>query len=423
SHQFQHMIRENLNPNLELWLNEGFSEFTQVYLYEQLDLTVIGFLNNPDTQLNTWAENQSLRGFHYGASLLFLLYLYDQHGIEAINDLSADQSQRGLQAVDNVLRARGEPGVDEFFADWVMANALHNPSAAEGQYGYRILSPIFPVEEATIRAYPSELVGSVHQYATDYFILDNLDGVGALEIRLDAPAEVGLISASPEDGGRFWYSNRSDVSDTTLTRAFDLSNVTRATLNYRLWYHNERDWDYGYVMVSEDDGATWEILETEHTPSHNPHGTAYGAGYSGMSEGGSSPVWIDESVSLDSYTGQPILVRFEMITDDGVNLPGMAIDDVAIPEINYFSDFETDDGGWEAAGWLLTDNRLPHELWLQIGYEIDGDLEVTRWRSQGGGTWRLELTEGTQQAVLALSAFAPVTTIPMPYTLKIDQAG
>ena len=423
SHEFQHMIRENLNPNLELWLNEGFSEFTQVYLYEQLDLTVIGFLNNPDTQLNTWAENQSLRGFHYGASLLFLLYLYDQHGIEAINDLSADQSQRGLQAVDNVLRARGEPGVDEFFADWVMANALHNPSAAEGQYGYRILSPIFPVEEATITAYPSELMGSVHQYATDYFILDNLDGVGALEIRLDAPAEVGLISASPEDGGRFWYSNRSDVSDTTLTRAFDLSNVTTATLNYRLWYHTERDWDYGYVMVSEDDGATWEILETEHTTTHNPHGTAYGAGYNGMSGGGSSPVWIDESASLNAYAGQPILVRFEMITDDGVNLPGMAIDDVAIPEINYFSDFETDDGGWEAAGWLLTDNRLPQELWLQIGYEIDGDLEVTRWRSQGGGTWRLELAEGRQRAVLALSAFAPVTTIPMPYTLKIDQAG
>jgi hypothetical protein len=425
SHEFQHMIRTNIHPNLELWLNEGFSEFTQVYLYQELDLTVISFLGTPDTQLNSWTEDEFSRGLNYGASLMFLLYLYDQHGIEAISALSADRSQRGLQAADNVLRALGEPGIDEFFADWVMANALHNPTADEGQYGYRILSPDFPsaLEEATTTAYPSENTGTVQQYATDYIILNNLDGVRALDIRLDAPAEVGLISTSPEDGGRFWYSNRSDISDTTLTHAFDLSSVSTATLNYRLWYHTERNWDYGYVVASEDDGVTWEILETPHTTTDDPHGASYGAGYNGTSGGGSSAVWVDESVSLDAYAGQSILVRFEMITDDGINQPGMAIDDVAIPEIGYASDFETDDGGWEASGWLITDNRLPQELWLQVGYETAGDVEVTRWRSQGGGTWQLELAEGIDQMTLAISAFAPVTTIPMPYTLKINEVS
>lgn len=425
SHEFQHMIRNNVHPNLELWLNEGFSEFTQVYLYEELDLTVISFLGTPDTQLNSWSEEEASRGLNYGASLMFLLYLYDQHGIAAVRALSADPSQRGLQAADNVLRSLGEPGVDEFFADWVMANALVNPSAADGQYGYRILSSDFPaaLAETTLSAYPTESAGSVSQYATDYLILENLDGVRALDIRLDAPAEVGLISASPDEGERFWYSNRSDVSDTTLTHAFDLTGVSTATLNYRLWYHTERNWDYGYVMVSEDSGTTWEILETANTTTNDPHGAAYGAGYNGVSGGGSSPVWIDETVSLDAYTGQPILVRFEMITDDGVNQPGMAIDDVVIPEIGYSSDFETDDGGWEAAGWLLTDNRLPQELWLQVGQQTAGDVVVTRWRGQGGGAWQLELAEGTQQATLAISAFAPVTTIPMPYTLKITEAN
>lgn len=424
AHEFQHMIRNHLHPNLELWLNEGFSKFTQVYLYEELDLTVISFLGSPDTQLNSWNEEIALRTLDYGASLMFLLYLYDQHGIEAIHALSADRSQRGLQAADNVLRALGEPGIDTFFADWVMANALNDPSAAEGQYGYEILSAEFPVAlvENTVTTYPNESAGSVHQYATDYLILDNLEGVRALDIHVDAPAEVGLISPSPDNGGRFWYSNRGDVSDTTLTRAFDLTGVSTATLNYRLWYHTERNWDYGYVMVSTDDGMTWDILETANTTDHNPHGAAYGAGYNSVSGGGTSPIWVDESVSLDAYAGQPILVRFEMITDDGVNQPGMAIDDLAIPEIGYFSDIESDDGGWLPAGWLITDNRLPQELWLQVGYETGGDVAVTRWRSQGGGTWRLDLPEGTQEATLAISAFAPVTTISMSYSLNISAA-
>ena len=46
------------------------------------------------------------------------------------------------------------------------------------------------------------------------------------------------------------YSNRSDVSDTTMTRAFDLTNVSGASLDFRLWYHIEDLWDYGYIMVS-----------------------------------------------------------------------------------------------------------------------------------------------------------------------------
>ncbi len=37
-------------------------------------------------------------------------------------------------------------------------------------------------------------------------------------------------------------------------------------------------------------------------------------------------LWIEESLSLDAYAGENILVRFEMITDDAVNQAGMAIE-------------------------------------------------------------------------------------------------
>lgn len=420
SHEFQHMIRNHIHPNLDLWLNEGFSLFTQVYLYGDLGSMPFLFLNTPDTQLNSWTETFSSRVYNYGASTLFLTYFYERYGIDAIRALSADPSSHALSAFDHVLTSMGEPGVDTLFADWVMANALFDASIGDGRYGYPSLTidDVAAQHDQTVTAYPFEFGSSVRQYATDYVLLDNLDGVEALTIHVDAPADVSLIDQTGQTG-RFWYSNRGDISDTTLTRAFDLTGLTTATLNYRLWYHTEALWDFGYVTVSEDGGETWEVLSTPNTTTDNPHGAAYGTGYNGMSGNGDSPIWVNESVALDAYAGREILVRFEMITDDGVNQPGMAIDDISVPELGYASDFENDDGGWDAAGWLVTDNRLPQELWLQVAQLNGSDTTVTRWRSQGENNWRLELTPGTQQAILALSAFAPVTTIPMPYTLTI----
>ena len=64
------------------------------------------------------------------------------------------------------------------------------------------------------------------------------------------------------------------MADTRLTRAFDLSGVSSATLDYHLWYDLEEHWDYGYVMVSDDNGAHWDILPTAHTVSADQIRTA-----------------------------------------------------------------------------------------------------------------------------------------------------
>ncbi len=52
-------------------------------------------------------------------------------------------------------------------------------------------------------------------------------------------------------------------------------------------------------------------------------------------------------------------LRFEYITDAAVNGEGFMIDDVSIPEIGYFTDFEADAGGWEPAGFARIQNVLP----------------------------------------------------------------
>lgn len=411
AHEFQHMIRHNQDPNEMTWVDEGFSKFTEVYLgYTEGNIgTALSFLSNPASQLNTWPEDAP-RLPHYGAGMLFVTYFYDRYGIDALRRVSTDPAD-GLAAFDNTLIELGETGVDEFFADWVLTNVL-----MDGEYDYESFSglPSVPPQDV-ITQYPYRQRDTAHQYSTQYRVLTNLDGYQTLDIRLEAPATSQLVPIQPFSGQRMWYSNRGDEADTTLTRAFDLSSVTNATLNYRVWYHTEHLWDYGYVMVSTNDGATWDILPTPFTTLENPHNNAYGAGYTGSSDG-----WLDEAVSLDTYAGKQILVRFEVITDDATNQPGMVIDDVQIPEIGYMSDFEADDGGWMPVGWIWTDNILPQQVWVQAVQQIGNENHITRWLSPLNETLTFPLQPDVDQVMLAISPFAPVTTVAMPYTLTVE---
>lgn len=406
AHEFQHMIRQHQDLTEQTWLDEGFSKFTELYLGYMDSSAAWSFLNRPQTQVNTWPENASTFP-HYGAAMLFVTYFYERYGLDALRALGAHPAD-GLAAFDAVLRERGEAGADAFFADWVLANFLLH----DDLYGYDLLSELSsPPPLAVVTTYPYRQLSVSNQYAADYFVLTNLDGYDSLQIRLAAPETVQLVPAEPVS--RAWYSNRADESDTTLTRAFDLTNVRAATLRYRVWYHLEHLWDYGYVMVSADGGETWDILETPHTTGQNPHNNAYGPGYTGESSG-----WLDETVSLTAYAGQPVLVRFEVITDDATNQPGMLVDDVQIPEVGYSSDFEADSGGWQAAGWIWTDNTLPQNVWVQVVQQVGMDSIIARW-SADELPHTLPLEAGVDQVVLAISPFAPVTTEAMPYEIKV----
>lgn len=413
AHEFQHMIRANIQVNDSIWLNEGFSTFTQLYLYNDPG-AVLSFLSAPYTQLNTWSEDGP-RVPHYGASLLFVAYFYERYGLEALRAVSADPGA-GLDAFEHTLDALHQPGVNDLFADWTLANFLLDPALADGRYGYQMLPAGLPgaAPRATVTAYPYLAAGSASQYSADYTVLTNLGGASTLDISLAVPETVKLLPADAAGGQWMWYSNRGDMSNTTLTHAFDLSGVGSATLNYRVWYHLENGWDYGYVMVSADGGATWDILSTPHTTDANPHSTAYGPGYTGASGG-----WLDESLSLEAYAGRPVLVRFEMITDDAINQPGMALDDVNIPEIGYSSGFESDGGGWLAEGWLRVDNRLPQRAWVQAIQHHKNGAAFTRWLAPLESAWTLPLAEDVMQVTLVVAPFAPTTTVPMPYTLSV----
>jgi immune inhibitor A len=417
AHEFQHMIRAQVQDNEDTWMNEGFSTFTELLLFGTRDFEA-SFLARPQTQLNTWGEISSNRLPNYGAAKLFITYFYERFGLEALQQLSADP-HTGLEAVDAVLRARGQGTVESFFADWVVANYVLDPGAGDGRFGYRLLGDglIRPPMVDVVQEYPYDRTRESNQYAADYYVLSDLDdsGITTLQVRVEMEPTVPLVPTVPTSGDWMWYSNKGDQSLTTLTRAFDLTGLERATLEYAVWYDLEDDYDYGYVMVSADEGASWTILETEHSNSDNPFNVAYGPGYTGESLG-----WINERLELDAYVGQSVLIRFAMITDDAITQPGLVVDDVRIPELGYADDFEAGADGWVADGWVRVDNRLPQQMWVQAIQYIGDDMRLSRWLAPAEMGWDLPLDPAVDEVVLVLSPFAPVTTVPMRYTLHVE---
>jgi immune inhibitor A len=420
AHEFQHMIHWHQDRNEETWLNEGFSELASYLNGFEVGGFDWAFAGEPDLQLNSWPDGPGAAGPNYGAAYLFTAYFLDRYGSEATQALVA-HPDNSFASVDAVLLDLGTDSTHEdFFADWVVANYLDDPLIADGRYGYEDIDP--PSFDASAfyneQDYPVSESTTVHQYAADYI---ELEGNQPVVFRFTGSTQVGLVDTGAHSGLYAWWSNRGDDSNMMLTREFDLSDVSEATLEYWVWYNIEEDWDYAYVEVSTDDGQTWRILDVPSGTDTNPNGSSFGRAYTGRSGGGSRPEWVFERVDLSEYAGEAVLVRFEYVTDDAVNTPGLLLDDVAVPEIGYAADFEAGDDGWESAGFVRHANVLP-QRWLVQLVLFGGGTTVERLELDADqvGEWPIPLGEGSRyRAVVVVSAVSPATTELAPYSYEI----
>jgi len=367
AHEFQHMIHWYQDRNESSYLNEGFSEvaaFLNGYDVGGFDWL---YSTDPDLQLNDWPNDPNATSPHYGAGFLYLTYFLDRFGEDATKALVKDP-ENGLDSVDNVLKQinatdpeTGNPiGADDLFMDWAATNYLLDGSVGDGRYTYHNY-PNAPQTYATESVYdcPSGPMGrTVKQYGVDYI---QINCSGDHTLRFEASTLARVLPEDPYSGSYAFWSNKGDESDMTLTHEFDFSDVTGPiNFSFRTWYDIEEDYDYVYFEVSED-GEHWQIITTPSGTDEDPSGNSYGWGYNNVTNG-----WIQETIDLSEYAGKNIFVRFEYVTDAAVNGEGMLIDDVSIDAINYFTDFESDDGGWDANGFVRIQNALPQTFRLAL---------------------------------------------------------
>jgi immune inhibitor A len=425
AHEHQHMIHWALDRNEDTWVNEGLSELAAQVSGFDVGGSDAMFSLVPDTQLTTWPELED-SGPHYGASYLFMAYFLEQYGEQAIRRLVAEPDN-GAAGVDAVLAAIDADlrRFDDLFADWVVANYLddlgaHDLGSPPGSYGYADLQIRQPTYAALHAQYPVHQQADVHQYATDYIILE---GKKDLVIEFDGRPTVPLVGNEPHSGQYQWWHKQGDEGDAILTRAFDLTGLQEASLQAWMWYDLEADFDYAYVEVSPDAGQTWHLLANEHTTVDDPNGSSYGPAFTGTSGGAETPRWVLETFDLSPYAGRSILVRFEVITDESVTRPGLCLDDISIPELGYRHDAEAGQDGWLAEGWVQVTAHIPQSFVVQL-ITIGDETNVERLTLDGEQRGTIPITglgRDIDRAVLIVSALAPHTTQPAAYRYRITE--
>jgi immune inhibitor A len=413
AHEFCHMIQFNKRKRSIVWFTEGHAQLCERFAgqpggFDQL------FLRQPDTQLNDWSDLDKEATLHYGAALLFLEFLREHAGgDDLMNELLAHGVDSPLD-VDAVLKARGQPGMDEQFADFVAANALigQNPDPKLAYAGTR-LAPAAPTaqDRATV---DKDLRATVHEYAARYIALPQ----SPVHLKFAAPATQRIIPTDAHSGHLVWWSDRVDGLDSTLTRTVDLSGVTKVTLSFWSWYDIEPDFDYAYVAVSTDGGQKWTTLKTEATTADDPNGNNLGNGMTGMSGGGTKPAWTKQSADLGAFAGKKVQLRFEYVTDAALNFDAFALDDVSIPEIGFTDDAEKD-GGWTASGFIRSSNVVKQRYIVQV-IRFGATPAVERHFVEDGA---LELdidgSKDRKAPILAVTGLAPRTTQTTSFTISL----
>ncbi len=135
------------------------------------------------------------------------------------------------------------------------------------------------------------------------------------------------------------------------------------------------------------------------------------------------PLWQPEKIDLTPYAGSKILVRFEYVSVSNRDDQGFAVDNLALPELNFKDDAEAD-GDWTLEDWQRIDNHVPQRFIVEAATTGSKTHRpaVKQWigpdSDSVSGEWKLGL-DAQEGVTLAVSALSDETTQPATYSLQV----
>jgi hypothetical protein len=287
-------------PGQAPWLTEamGSSVLQQLQNTTVAASEIDSYFANVETTSPIRASTFANRAAVGGAQGLFLSYLTQRFGGEVYRDLFLAEGQ-GWAPVDSVLARHGI--VDpvsalpvtalDVFADFTVAN-LVNASFGDGRYRHTLVTlgqNQFP-RLRQVTALPDAVDDAqVAQFGAAYTLFGTQQAA-SVRVTFDGGSAARRLPMARADSDAFWWSGRG-AGRRTLTTALDLIGINPPILTFDAWYSLADGWNYTYVSVSADDGATWTILTPEYAGEmtgdglrmRSPFGAAYGAGLTGIS--------------------------------------------------------------------------------------------------------------------------------------------
>ncbi|MFC7490599.1 MULTISPECIES: immune inhibitor A domain-containing protein [unclassified Knoellia] len=197
-------------------------------------------------------------------------------------------------------------------------------------------------------------------------------------VKINLPPK-SLTLATPHSGANMWWGqNDQSWAKNTLTR----SVTVPAAADSKFWMWNnyviEKDWDFGFVEVSTDGGATWTpqkvyneagtaVTTPDGYPDPNGNLASFGNRKYGLT--GTSNGWRHDYIDLSQWSGKTIQVRLLMGTDAAFTERGWFADDFSVTGGGATTWSDDVEGG--AAGWTATKGTWVDGSALGAGWVID----------------------------------------------------
>ncbi|MFD0664897.1 immune inhibitor A domain-containing protein [Thermocatellispora tengchongensis] len=205
-----------------------------------------------------------------------------------------------------------------------------------------------------------------------------------------------LQMIEPHSGANMWWTHQDqEWADVKLTR--DLTVPAGTDLKLWMWnnYEIEQDWDFGFVEVSTDGGATWAeqkvyaedgtmVTTPDDYPDPNKNLKTFGNKKYGLT--GDTGGWRHDYVDMTPFAGKTVKLRLHYNTDAAFTPRGWHADDFSLTngsETVWSDDVEGGANGWTATGGTFTNTH-------GTGFHInDGKRQIERfylaeWRNFDG---------------------------------------
>ncbi|WP_419886936.1 immune inhibitor A domain-containing protein [Neobacillus niacini] len=155
------------------------------------------------------------------------------------------------------------------------------------------------------------------------------NGKNAIAAKVNLPQKKTPVN-TPAAGTSQYWGGQADEIDSKMVTTVNLTGKSSATLTFDAWYDIEEQWDFAFVQVSEDNGASWKSLGNTNTRSDvtsQGYPTILNSmpGFTGNSNG-----WQAQSFDLSAYSGKSIQLRLRYATDWGTSQIGFFADNIKV---------------------------------------------------------------------------------------------
>jgi hypothetical protein len=379
AHEYQHLLEHYEDGDEVNWVNEGLSDWAQTltgYVNPATPIDQIGFDSHtqcflgylgvqtpanpnprdggPENSLTRWGDQGDGEILcDYGAAYTIMEFLEGRYGEDFMTRLHRND-ESGLVGLETELKQEwSKLEAQDVLHDWSLMVALDGliDDGAKISGHPRERNVTTPTLHATINW------ETTHAYSTpgapsngaDYVRLrkasgaffkgDEITSIGfAGSTTLPTQPVQWTVDANPpsQPGDAALYSGAADDRDEAIVRQVAVPSGAGAVLTFDSFWNEEEGWDFGFVQISTDGGASYQSLTctdttTQTNPDALPTAKENVPGFTGY-----SAAWKPQTCSLSAYAGQTVLLAFRAFNDpaslgqEPTVLPGFWVDDVEV---------------------------------------------------------------------------------------------